>query len=95
MQGENPPAFPCQPRGSDGMPSEDMSRGMTLRDWFAAHAPHDELRDPSWRDIKEFKGLSDNEDIGRWKPNYTRQWFAHERYMWADALLAARVVSHD
>lgn len=34
----NPPAFPGQPRGSDGAPCGDHIPGMTLRDWFAGQA---------------------------------------------------------
>ena len=32
------PAFPSQPYGSDGLPQESASYGMTLRDWFAGQA---------------------------------------------------------
>lgn len=32
---ENPPAFPSQAFGSDGLPMEAASYGMDLRDWFA------------------------------------------------------------
>lgn len=35
---ENPPAFPCQPLGQDGLPSNELSPGMTLRDYFAGQA---------------------------------------------------------
>lgn len=35
---ENPPAFPSQPLGQDGLPSNDLSPGMTLRDDFAGRA---------------------------------------------------------
>jgi len=35
---DNEPAFPCHPRGSDGMPTAEISYGMTLRDWFAGQA---------------------------------------------------------
>jgi hypothetical protein len=35
---ENPPAFPCQALGSDGLPEVSASDGMTLRDWFAGQA---------------------------------------------------------
>lgn len=35
---ENPPAFPSQGFGSDGLPMESPSYGMSLRDWFAGQA---------------------------------------------------------
>ena len=32
------PVFPTQPIGSDGLPEQAMTWGISQRDWFAAHA---------------------------------------------------------
>ena len=32
------PVHPTQPLGADGVPTWDMERGMSLRDWFAGQA---------------------------------------------------------
>lgn len=36
---DNPSAFPCQALGTDGLPCCEADAGMSLRDYFAAHAP--------------------------------------------------------
>lgn len=78
---------------------EGGQEGMSLRDYFAAHAP-DASRD-------DFPSDFDTENMPRWKP-YMRgdrneehafalevlRWHAKRdairRYLWADAMLAAR-----
>lgn len=35
---DNPPAFPSQPCGSDGLPTNERDPGMDLRDYFAGQA---------------------------------------------------------
>ena len=44
----NPFAFPGQPYGSDGLPMADAEPGVTVRDYFAAHALQGLLASGRW-----------------------------------------------
>ena len=37
MKNSDMPAMPCQPLGQDGMPSYEMTYGLTKREMFAMH----------------------------------------------------------
>ena len=37
MKNSDMPAMPCQPLGQDGMPSHEMTYGLTKREMFAMH----------------------------------------------------------
>lgn len=84
---KNEPAFPTtEEHGlNSGMP------GMTLRDYFAAHAPEQET-DFSWSDIKKLLKLPNNAPIEGWTPEMSRLCAAKKRYEYADAMLRAREV---
>jgi len=64
---------------------------MTLRDWFAVHAPSDVLECITGSDIasvRVFLSLPDSEPY-----HYTKHWVTAEtraRYIYADAMLKAR-----
>lgn len=75
----NPPAFPSQAYGSDGLPMEAPSYGMTLRDWFAGQA--------LGAIIKEMMTgrIGDHIDAGGGPSG-----FAASAFDIADAMLAAR-----
>lgn len=74
---ENPPAFPSQPLGQDGLPSNDLSPGMTLRDHFAGQALPGVLQVCI-------------EDLPRFEGETMPQMFARKSFEIADAMLAER-----
>lgn len=55
--------------------------GMSLRDWFAAHAPSDELYDFQKMERTESNGVT--KSCAKFTPQQLR-------YFWADAMIAAR-----
>ena len=65
------PAFPREEMRVTGLAVQPVQPGMSLRDWFAAHALAGMLANPS------HEGLP------------AEDW-AHDAYMHADAMLAAR-----
>lgn len=71
----NPFAFPGQAFGSDGMPANEATPGMTLRDWFAGIAD-DQAIDPYRTFSPDFQNRT-NTDV-------------QARYAYADAMLAER-----
>jgi hypothetical protein len=78
----NPPAFPVQSVYIEDQ--ETNSRGMTLRDYFAAKAMQALLSDPAWRQANKF--CSDPK-----KPKgLLRDEAAIAAYKQADAMLKAR-----
>ena len=50
MKNADMPAMPCQPLGQDGMPSWEMTYGLTKREMFAMKAMHGLLSNPSMID---------------------------------------------
>lgn len=76
---ENPTAFPAQPLGSDGLPSCDMSSGMSLRDWFAGQAAPSALSHAA-NCVQTGSALS----------VIPEEWAAQISYAYADAMLAER-----
>ena len=50
MKNADMPAMPCQPLGQDGMPSWEMTYGLTKREMFAMKAMHGILSNPSMID---------------------------------------------
>lgn len=89
---ENPNAFPaCNEANVNG------TMGMTLRDWFATHAP-----EPHWRFMQDIKPKHYSPETGQpwsdadcnaayeaeaaWELDRDISWRLH----WADAMLAAR-----
>jgi hypothetical protein len=99
------PAFPqpltVQPvTGQFDWPSEWGVGGMSLRDWFAAHAPEQVDKDRTPPEAAEFLGVplpggfKEDEPNGGLSPNDWRVWWlrvdAVARYQYADAMLSAR-----
>lgn len=103
------PAFPITPDNEPRMNGMG-GRGMTLRDWFATVADHDELSDIAFRRISRSAG----EVLAGPYPNEPRNGTVSERVRWqldcaawdcrvraairyqfADAMLKAREVSHE
>lgn len=85
IEAENPPAFPSQPCGPDGMPTEEMQAGMSLRDWFAGQF----ITSPLCR----ASGLPDyelNAMFGGRGGIRREEIIAAEAYRLADAMLSAR-----
>ncbi len=85
------PAFPCeQSETQNGQWNQSFEPGMTLLDYFAAHASEDDIqsvkpRIPDERRIVEFGD-------GRKGPIYTapENWRQIARYLHAQAMLKAR-----
>lgn len=73
------PAFP-----SHGSMGEVAHEGMTLRDYFAAHAPI------TLTDAVEFLDTYGGEVVGPWRPEKVLQTLAELRVEYADAMIAAR-----
>lgn len=74
-------AFPSQPLGSDGLPMHEPYLGMTLRDYFAAHALQGMLSGPIAGGIQaaaKERGKAEDEIV------------ASAAYEFADALLSQR-----
>lgn len=79
-EAENPPAFPSQPCGPDGLPTEEMQTGMTLRDWFAGQAIGAVIRQCAGDAAFGYpEGISSMEQL-----------FASKAFAIADAMLSAR-----
>ena len=83
------PAFPYEHRPWFGDGTVNRSLGMSLRDYFAAHAPTGEegIATPALSQMEEFLGIEKG----------TYNWLVHwpmvvakARYVYADAMLAAR-----
>jgi len=65
------------------------NEGMSLRDWFAAHAPPCDVEAITGTDVKtvaEYLGIDPNE----WRYEHCIEAHAKARYQWADAMLKAR-----
>ena len=60
-----------------------------LRDYFAAHCPKDFIKNPTWGEIKKFKGLDEDTRIEELKNEYYIEWECVSRYKYADAMLKA------
>lgn len=58
---DNPPAFPSTPLGQNGMPNDNPQYGMTLRDYFAAHALLGQL---------SYNECLNPEEISQWSYEY-------------------------
>lgn len=71
-----------------GHQTTEGSQGMSLRDWFAGHAPEYPNCD-SVEDAAKFIGIDDAEYTRDTVGNWTLA-DAKYRYQWADAMLAAR-----
>ena len=65
----------------DFLNSERGHTGLSLRDWFASHAPEP----PRWW-LEEYAGCHDKADDLRTAAQHIAQW----RFAFADAMLAAR-----
>ena len=85
------PAFPESVRTTDlaGNPLAIIKNGMTLRDYFAAHARFDD-GDITWGEVKRFHGLPDDTDIGNWTEARTLAYKVARRYAYADAMIRER-----
>ena len=83
------PAFPESYIGAD-TPHEGIGGGMSLRDYFAAKcitAMVNTIRtDADYMRYRVLAKECDMESVG--------EWFAHEAYKQADAMLTAREVHH-
>jgi hypothetical protein len=82
------PAFPLHT--DDGRGYEVKHLGMSLRDYFAAHAPAKEIEDlmpSSVKEAAEFLGKTIDEY--KYGEDYYKA-IARRRYEWADAMLAER-----
>lgn len=102
----NPPAFPCvkkveEPCGANMVRLIDVyQEGMTLRDYFAGHAPKDII----WNFPIDISDLGEEPTIkatGDWKPKQRiyeqevmRRRYVSWPYVWADAMLAEREKSN-
>lgn len=82
------PAFPL-PLGTMNASEPEQSGGMSLRDYFSAHAPQEELAIPGTaQDCANRLGITVQEyakDYGAWY-----RILAQEKYRYADAMLAER-----
>lgn len=97
---QNQPAFPC-PHGFSGT---DRTTGMSLRDYFAAHAPRrmwaqfepymPTRPEPDWTGIPEeaqFDASPNNwQEIEAWKKEQKRQYERQWPWFYADAMLRER-----
>lgn len=83
-------AFPAMARWDDGV-YRYVNDGMSLRDYFAAHAPASALDINDWsvQDCQNFLGLPDGEPY-QWRKHYTGLQ-AKLAYEYADAMVKARV----
>lgn len=86
------PAFPTHftlPMGPDNLPGVSVLQGMTLRDYFACHAPEPTQADIStiWESEKLANPHNDTYKPPRRSP---REIVAALRYRWADDMLKAR-----
>jgi len=87
---KNQPAFPCQEILPDGMANLTPQRGMTLRDYFAAHATEEDICTAMdlVQKVEVVRDLGNGHKvIERGYPKNTRQ---IARYIHADAMLKAR-----
>jgi hypothetical protein len=84
---EQEPAFPSQPCGRDGMPVQEASPGMSLRDWLAGQALPQAITD-----YERVDGGNGNRVLPRAaKPIGTREdVIAWQAYRYADAMMSAR-----
>lgn len=85
MKSDNPPAFPVNYSNEADGPTVMPSAGMTLRDYFAAHAP---AMPPGLREMAktaEKQDGRDTSDFGAFA-RYEADW----RWSYADAMLKAR-----
>jgi hypothetical protein len=81
---DNPPAFPITPETHE---MGEYWQGMTLRDYFAAHAPIT-LAD-------SYHAFMQKPDIGEPTKEQLMQDLAESRYAYATAMLKARDATHD
>lgn len=79
VDSSNPPAFPSQPCGVDGLPETEAFHGMTLRDWFAGQ-------------VLPVVAADIAQDRSPCGPQEMPRLAANGAYLYADAMLAARVV---
>ncbi len=109
MKNDGGPAFPrpaseftgsgtC-PDGNDPIRAQN---GMSLRDYFAAHAPHEpqfwfkpimqsKCPETIWDRGMQYENYPTNErEIQNWRDEYDKQRFIQWPMAWADAMLTAR-----
>jgi len=82
------PAFPCDPFAASEpknvAEAKRLAEGMTLRDYFAAHAPI------TLTDAVEFLDTYGGEVTGPWPPQEVLRTLADLRVEYANAMLKAR-----
>lgn len=83
------PAFPSVMDSYGTGQTEFATRGMTLRDYFAIHAPSPE---PWWLELNRQRDRSRNPHNDSYKPPIRSEMELNTswRYEYADAMLAAR-----
>lgn len=104
MKDTSGPAFPVALPSGESYQGHLPHDGMTLRDYFAAHAPSNppawfepvmESPEPAFnsvRDEETLEFITTNEDeIQAWKVERYKQQAIQWPYAWADLILAARV----
>ena len=84
------PAFPTSPNGVDPTWAAARTGGMTLRDYFMAHAPAQEIADVVPADIRGCAQYLGIEPSAYKAPVHYFQVLAKIRGEWADAMLAER-----
>ena len=80
-ENHNPPAFPTIEMHPHGL--DLTSPGMTLRDYFAAHAPI------SMQDVCDWLDTYGGECVGPWSPKLVMETMASLRFNYAEAMLEA------
>lgn len=84
------PAFPSGLIGDDNEQVMPIHEGMTLRDYFAIHAPSDALFLPLDTVAEVSSYLGEIPRMGKMPSNWKAKVQAKARYRFADAMLKAR-----